>query len=446
MHAVRIGRVRTEFLRGDRIDDARAFDDVADFAEVAKAIGAQPPVGRLPVDANSALHLTVIDAVACRAARADTAAKSRCDAESDGESFHAVEAHEVRDPTGGESECLWSLQRLGADEGPRFLLHLPHFGVGDGADVEGERVENATAEVERVAHRFRRDLDLIAAKERRRKTDVHLVVADLPTATDDAADGIVEPRAAAANLELLPRGQPEATAHEAVLDDDEQVFQRVVAKRRAREVERHAHDLRVFGIDVDGADDARFAIVFRAHLHFQHLDGASGKLQAERVRGDREVVRVQPLRGQRVRNVDDLVAIPEPDDRGEVVLDDAQMIAVVGDVGGKEQRVPPPHDMLLAEVGRAPVNFIHELISLHHLGRLGEPFADLRQKGDIAMRHGLVVLQARVGELLSASCGGALHERAGARIVPLLRTGDAWRECHQPENACGHGRGEAMHR
>ena len=67
-----------------------------------------------------------------------------------------------------------------------------------------------------------------------------------------------------------------------------------------------------------------------------------------------------------------------------------------------------------------PVDFVHELVGLHDLGRLGESFADLGEEGDVAVRDGLVVLEPGVGELLGAARGGALDERARARVVPLL--------------------------
>ena len=73
-----------------------------------------------------------------------------------------------------------------------------------------------------------------------------------------------------------------------------------------------------------------------------------------------------------MRHVAHLVAFAEPDDRREVVLDDAEVVAVVGDVGREQQRVAPPDDALLAQVGRAPIDFVHELVGLHDLGRLGE--------------------------------------------------------------------------
>ena len=116
-----------------------------------------------------------------------------------------------------------------------------------------------------------------------------------------------------------------------------------------------------------------------------------------------------------MRHVAHLVAVAEADDRREVVLDDAEVIAVVRDVGRQQQRVPSAEDALLAQVGRAPIDFVHQLVGLHDLRRLGESLADLGEEGDVAVRDGLVVPEAGVGELLRAARRRALDERARAR-------------------------------
>jgi hypothetical protein len=72
-------------------------------------------------------------------------------------------------------------------------------------------------------------------------------------------------------------------------------------------------------------------------------------------------------------------------------------------------------DALLAQVGRAPIDFVHELVGLHDLGRLGESLADLGEEGDVAVRDGLVVPEARIGELLArraVACSTRVRERA----------------------------------
>ena len=48
---------------------------------------------------------------------------------------------------------------------------------------------------------------------------------------------------------------------------------------------------------------------------------------------------------------------------------------------GKQQRVAPPHDALLALVRRAPIDFHGEFVRAHHFRRIGEPFAHLGEEG-----------------------------------------------------------------
>ena len=55
---------------------------------------------------------------------------------------------------------------------------------------------------------------------------------------------------------------------------------------------------------------------------------AAGQVERQRV-GDGEVVRREPGGRERMRDVAHLVAVAEPDDGGKVVLDDAEVVAVV---------------------------------------------------------------------------------------------------------------------
>ena len=120
-----------------------------------------------------------------------------------------------------------------------------------------------------------------------------------------------------------------------------------------------------------------------------------------------------------MRNIAHLVAVADADDLGKVVLDDAEMIAMVGDVGREQEGIPSANDALLAQPGRPPVHFQGKLIRLDDLRRLGESFAELSEKGDIAAREGAPIVQGRVGELALAELGRAMHERHRWRIVPL---------------------------
>ena len=140
-----------------------------------------------------------------------------------------------------------------------------------------------------------------------------------------------------------------------------------------------------------------------------------------------------PAARERMRHVAHLVALAEPDDAREIVLDDAEVVLVIRDVRGQRERVAPPDDALLAEVGRAPVHFQRELIGANDLGRIGKVLADLREEGEIAVRGRVIVAQRRVGQLLRAPLGRALHELARAVVVPCLRA-------HRRRNRAEHAR------
>ena len=90
-----------------------------------------------------------------------------------------------------------------------------------------------------------------------------------------------------------------------------------------------------------------------------------------------------------------------------------EVVAVIRDVGRQEQRVAPADDALLALIGSVPVDFQLELVRLDDLGRRAEAFAELREEGDVAVRDGLVVGEAGVGELLGAPRGGPIDQRRG---------------------------------
>ena len=49
-------------------------------------------------------------------------------------------------------------------------------------------------------------------------------------------------------------------------------------------------------------------------------------------------------------HIADFVAVAEADDGREVVLDDGEVVAVIVDVGGQEERVATANDPLLALV------------------------------------------------------------------------------------------------
>ena len=105
----------------------------------------------------------------------------------------------------------------------------------------------------------------------------------------------------------------------------------------------------------------------------------------------------------------------------KVVLDDAEVVAVIRDVRRQQQRVAASDDALLALIGRVPVDFQLQLVGLDDLGRRGEPFAELREEGDVAVRVCPVVRRGRCRELLDATRDRAIDEVEATRVVPRLR-------------------------
>ena len=101
---------------------------------------------------------------------------------------------------------------------------------------------------------------------------------------------------------------------------------------------------------------------------------------------------------------------------------------------GKQQRVAPADDALLALVGRVPVDFQLQLVGFHDLGRRRKPFAELREEGHVAVRGGPVVDEAGVGELLGAARDGPIDQRASSasRSTSCARRAHA-RDCTNTE-------------
>ena len=98
-----------------------------------------------------------------------------------------------------------------------------------------------------------------------------------------------------------------------------------------------------------------------------------------------------------MRHVPDLVALADPDDVAEIVGDDAEVVAVVVDVGGQERAVAPAQDDLLAPVRGAPIHFHPQLVGLDQPGRLGQSLAHLRQEEHESVRPGPVARERGVG-------------------------------------------------
>jgi hypothetical protein len=274
---------------------------------------------------------------------------------------------------------------------------------------------------------------------------IDTIAADLEPTADDATGGKVQPRPGAADFNLLAPRKPEPFLDEGVVQDDGDVFELLIKESRTRERDRHAHHLRVRPGEIHGADSGWRSRVLGAKAHLENLNDLTGHFDAQRV-GDGIVVRAQSGRRERVRHVAHLIPVPQPDDLGKVVLHDPEVIAMVLDVRWQEERITPAEDQLLAVVWRAPVDFERYLVRLHHLGRIGESLADLRQKGERSHGGRRVVSQAGVRQLSRAKLGCPRHERGHAGVVPVLRGRRDSHSRHQHHgDESGAGRAESKH-
>lgn len=125
-----------------------------------------------------------------------------------------------------------------------------------------------------------------------------------------------------------------------------------------------------------------------------------------------------------MRDVTDFGAFTEPDAVGESVLNDPEMIAVIGDFCGKIDAVPPAQDALLARPGRPPVNFELQLVRLDETRGLRQPLAQLRQKEHESMRASPEVPQVDRLSLSPPALNGAIRERRRGGRIPLLSPED----------------------
>ena len=122
-----------------------------------------------------------------------------------------------------------------------------------------------------------------------------------------------------------------------------------------------------------------------------------------------------------MRDVPHLVPLAQPHRGAEVVLDDAQVVAVVADVGGELGPVAPADDALLAESRRLPVHFQLQLVGLDEARRLGQPLAELSEEKEEPVGLGLVIAQRGVRRGPAAPLDRAAGERERRRVVPGLR-------------------------
>src|SRR6266550_473108 len=131
----------------------------------------------------------------------------------------------------------------------------------------------------------------------------------------------------------------------------------------------------------------------------------------------------------------------EPDGAAEIVLHDAEVIAVVIDVGGELGAIAPADDALLAELGRLPVHFQLQLIRFHEPRRFGEPFAELPEEEEKPMSLSLVIAQGSIDRGVRTPLNGAARQRQGGIAVPVLGGPTARHDQQQERGGPAH-RGE----
>ena len=121
-----------------------------------------------------------------------------------------------------------------------------------------------------------------------------------------------------------------------------------------------------------------------------------------------------------MRNVPHLVTLAQAHGRAEVVLDDAEVVAVVGDVGRQLCPVAPSDDALLAQSRRLPVHFQLQLVGFDEPRRLGQSFAELPEEKQKSVGLRLVVPEGGVAGGQAAAIDRAPHQRQPRVAVPRL--------------------------
>src|SRR5207247_10990595 len=114
------------------------------------------------------------------------------------------------------------------------------------------------------------------------------------------------------------------------------------------------------------------------------------------------------------------VAITEQDRSREIVLDEAEVSAVVIDVGRNLGAIAPANDALLAERWRLPVHFQLQLVRFDQPWWLGEPLAELPEEEEKSVSLGLVVAQRGIHRSVRAPVDRAPRQRQGGIAVPVL--------------------------
>src|SRR6266851_1126678 len=420
--AVIVAIIVAEFLRSDRVEQWRDDRRVRDVSHLTihrqlEAIG-----GR---ERNDALPRPVGKPIAAQAADLEAIVRrTPHDAGSHGEPFAAIDADQLAQRARAEALALESGEGPAARDathfGPDVLEIVLADRLGDVLDrgAEGARPRKG------IALGLGQRRDLFTVEPVRGKAQVEYVTVDFPASPDDAARRNVEPRGTPANLDLLAVGEPEPSFPQRIVQHDADVFELRIEIRLGGEVERHAYQLGGCGIYEQRAHDGGDVEILRPDAQRDHAHRSLRELDGGRV-AQGEVVQVDPTGSEGVRHVAHLIALAQSHRAPEVVLHDAEVIAVVVDIGGELGTIAPADDALLAEPGRLPVHFQLQLVRLDEPRRLGEPFAELPQEEEKPVSLGLVVAQRRVDRSLRAALDGAPRQRQGGIAVPDLsgRTG-----------------------
>ena len=320
---------------------------------------------------------------------------------------------------GAEALAFEAGERASSRDAADFGAHPLEIVLADRlGDVLDRRAE-WRAPGKRVALNLGKRRDLVAPEPAVGETEVETVPVDLPAAADDAARRDVEPRRAPSNFDFLAKRQPEPAFPQRIVQHDADVFQLRIEIGFRREIERHAHEVRGFDIDEQRADDRGLGECLRPHAQLDHADRSFGEDDGGRVTQG-EVVQLRPTRCEGMGDVAYLVTFAEADRAAEVVLHDAEVIAVVVDVGGQLGAITPADDALLAERGRLPVHFQLQLVRFYQPWRLGEPFAELPEEEEKPVSLGLVVAQRGIHCGVRAPVDRAPRERQGGIAVPVL--------------------------
>src|SRR3990172_5673229 len=309
---------------------------------------------------------------------------------------------------------------------------------------ESVRVETSCRTAARTEARSSRPCpgggDLRPGEELVRQAGVEPVVVDLPPSADDPAGRKLEPGGVAPDLNLLLPREPVPAVPQPLGQHDRNVFETLVEVGAPRELEPHAHQLGFVGVQVERPHQPRGGRLLGAHQHLVYPHQALGDLDGQRVR---ECVVVPPGRTgcQRVGDVPHLVPFPNTNAVPEPVRDDAQVVAMILDVGGQVAAVSPAHDPLLAPSRRFPVNFQGQLVGFDQPRRCREPLTQLPKKEHEAVRPRLEVSEPGIGLGAGAAPPRARHQGGGGAIVPGL--------AGQPRGTEGrqrHGGEQAHHR